>query len=524
MKIRPIFNLFVLAAVVVSVGCTKSAPSKNRTVEISGAPAGEVLPNEAYLRKLSFHLRGENPSSEEYEHLASAEAAGDSSEFFDETIKKYLKSPQFTSKMSLRVNDLFRIRNPALLSHWARHAKEYESATQFNVDFARDLELSSFSYLVSQVVSQNQPWDNLLRTQTFRVYNTKKFGPNGQLFGLDDAGLFRQAYLGPLPPSRIFSPGSHASDETSEFVDITFPATFVQGAGVLTTARFFDRYATTLLNKNRRRAAAIYRIFLCDDMVPVAAGNANDPTEVLKLAFPTKSSGSGATLVSQDMHGSDPACMKCHSKLDPVGVAFSTSPFILSARPSVGVLNTEKLDGSKTSTSYRGFQGLAQALTSQERYSACQVQHFWSWFIGDDRALDSNRQNELMATFDGVGRRTGDFVEALVRSPEFREAPSTVREETLAELQTLVKPILKRCDTCHASSPEEKIPTLADDMIGGSEQSHIRNVAKISKALDLLNGGVGAKMPPAEARWLLTRDERSLLYRWTTKVARGENP
>lgn len=52
--------------------------------------------------------------------------------------------------------------------------------------------------------------------------------------------------------------------------------------------------------------------------------------------------------------------------------------------------------------------------------------------------------------------------------------------------------------------------------------SHVRNVARIAKALDLANGGVGAKMPPAEARWLLTRDERSLLYRWSEKVAAGK--
>ncbi len=216
--------------------------------------------------------------------------------------------------------------------------------------------------------------------------------------------------------------------------------------------------------------------------------------------------------------------MKCHSKLDPVGAAFSTSPFLLSARPSQGVLNTERLDGSTMATPYRGLNGLAKALVGQEKYAACQVQHFWSWFIGDDRALDSSRRNELMTTFDRVGRRSGDFISELVQTAEFREAPQAQREETLSELQTLVKPILKRCDSCHTTHPDEQIPLLADDQIGGTAQSHIRNVSRIAKQLDLANGGVGAKMPPAEARWLLSRDERSLLYRWTSKVQKGETP
>ncbi|CAN5573640.1 hypothetical protein BH10BDE1_BH10BDE1_32750 [soil metagenome] len=521
------FLTFAFLSTLISVACTQvNLPDARLAApaDTSKAEVGPALPNEAYLRKLSFHLKGENAAPEEYEELAAAESAKRIDKFFDDKIASYTKTPQFISKMSLRVNDLLRLRNPAILDHWPRHALQDQATTQFGTDFARDLEKSSYSFIVSNVVGQNQPWDNLLLTQKFRVYNTKLFGTKGQLFGMDDAGLFRQAYLGPLPPSRIFSPGTHATNDTNEYVDVDFPATFAQAGGILTTARFFDRYATTLINKNRRRAAAIYRIFLCDDMVPVAAGNANDPTEVLKLVFPKKDSGSGATLISQDMHGSDPACMKCHSKLDPVGVAFATSPFILSARPSLGVLNTEKLDGTKTATPYRGFQGLAQALVGQEKYSACQVQHFWSWFIGDDRALDASRQHELMTTFDSVGRRTADFVAALVRSPEFREAPSPVHEETLAELQTLVKPILRRCDTCHASSPEEKLPVLADDQIGGTAQTHVRNVARISKALDLINGGVGAKMPPVEARWLLSRDERSLLYRWTEKIAKGEKP
>lgn len=524
MKLNFVGLTSVFALVLFAAACTKTSATHEPRLSAASASPTVELPNEAYLRKLSLHLKGENPAPEEYEALAKAEASGNVAKFFDAAIGAYLKTPQFTSKMSLRVNDLFRLRNPAVVPHWPRHAIPLDPETQFNVDFARDLELNSFSYLVSQVVSENQSWDNLLLTQKFRVYNTKKWGPSGQPFGLDDAGLFRQAYSGPLPPSRIFSPGAHATDDVSDFVDVNFPATFAQGAGVLTTARFFDRYATTLINKNRRRAAAVYRIFLCDDMVPVAAGNANDPTEILKLVFPHKNSGTGATLVAQDIHGSDPACMKCHSKLDPVGAAFSTSPFLLSARPSAGVLNTDKLDGAKTATQFRGFQGLAQALTAQERYAACQVQHFWSWFIGDDRALDQTRQRELMQTFDRVGRRTGDFVAALVETPEFKEAPSPVREETLAELRALVKPILRRCDSCHSGLIEEKIPTLADDLIGGTEQSHVRYVAKISTQLDLTHGGVGAKMPPPEARWLLTRDDRSLLFRWSTRIAKGERP
>ncbi len=520
MKTNSIFSILIASAVL--VGCTRPAEQFSLPTEIvktSAAPLG----NGAYLRKLSFHLKGENPSMEEYEKLAEAETKTQADVYLKSKIAEYLKSPQFAAKMSLRVGDLIRIRGPGMLSHWPRHSMKDDSLAG-SPTVASELELSAYSYLVRDVIEQNKSWDALLLTEKFRIYNHTKFPRSAFSLSVDDAGFFSQAFSGPLPPSRIFAPGGHATDATSDYIDIEFPADFAQAAGVLTTGRFFDRHATTTVNKNRRRAAAIYRIFLCDDMVPVATASARNPDEVLKLVFPEKTLRSGPELTELDAHGSDAACMKCHSKLDPVGVAFSTSPFLLSTRPSQGVLNTERLDGSATATPYRGLNGLAKALVGQEKYAACQVQHFWSWFIGDDRALDSSRRQELMTAFDHVGRKSGDFISELVQSAEFREAPPAQREETLSELQTLVKPILKRCDSCHTTHPEEQLPLLADDMIGGSAQSHIRNVARIAKQLDLANGGVGAKMPPAEARWLLSRDERSLLYRWTSKVQKGETP
>ncbi len=521
MKTTLIFSLLITIATL--AGCTRQAeqfPPPNEMLKVSAAQLG----NGAYLRKLSFHLKGENPTLDEYEKLAEAEIKTQGDTFLKLKIAEYLKTPQFAAKMSLRIGDLIRLRGPGMLSHWPRHSIKNPSSVIGDPTIASELELSAYSYLVRDVIEQNKSWDDLLLTEKFRIYNHLKFTNSAASLAVDDAGFFSQAFSGPLPPSRVFAPGGHATDIASDYIDIEFPATFAQAAGVLTTGRFFDRHATTTVNKNRRRAAAIYRVFLCDDMVPVATASARNPDEVLKLVFPEKTMHSGPALTDLDAHGSDSACMKCHSKLDPVGVAFSTSPFLLSARPSQGVLNTERLDGSTTATSYRGLNGLAQALVGQEKYAACQVQHFWSWFIGDDRALDSSRRKELMTTFDRVGRRTGDFISELVQTAEFREAPQAQREETLSELQTLVKPILKRCDSCHTTHPEEQLPLLADDQIGGSAQSHIRNVSRIAKQLDLANGGVGAKMPPAEARWLLSRDERSLLYRWTSKVQKGETP
>ena len=79
--------------------------------------------------------------------------------------------------------------------------------------------------------------------------------------------------------------------------DIADPAAFVEKkvsfaendlrlAGALTTPLFFSRYATTGINKNRRRAAAIFRIFLCDKMTAAIPAMETIDDATFNLLYP----------------------------------------------------------------------------------------------------------------------------------------------------------------------------------------------------------------------------------------------
>ncbi|MDP7039379.1 MAG: c-type cytochrome domain-containing protein, partial [Myxococcota bacterium] len=73
-------------------------------------------------------------------------------------------------------------------------------------------------------------------------------------------------------------------------------ANFVPHAGVFTTTTFLKRHDTTSANKNRNRATRTIRHFLGLDIYDY---------------IPPPSDGSGST-------SSDPACVSCHSKMDPI--------------------------------------------------------------------------------------------------------------------------------------------------------------------------------------------------------------
>ena len=78
------------------------------------------------------------------------------------------------------------------------------------------------------------------------------------------------------------------------------------GVGVLATNGLWWRYNTDESNMNRRRAAAISKLLLCEDYLvrPVAFSEADTTSEA-----------------TADAVHSDPYCLACHASLDPVAAS-----------------------------------------------------------------------------------------------------------------------------------------------------------------------------------------------------------
>ena len=459
------------------------------------------LSDASHLRKLSYHLRGAPPSSEEFAELAAAVGAGSTSEFFTRKIGEYQAAPGYATKINFRLEELFRLKTEHTLA---------DDTDFYVVPFNRRNALND---LFRGLARENEPWDKLLKGKSYALYPKTEFD-----YSLQSDFAFMRALSPELP-----GVGQDEAPRMGPFptIEVSYAADDARVAGALSTSRFFARYTTTALNKNRRRAAAVFNIFLCDAMSAAVPPPADEADDVLDRAFPDTSqiSQDEERIIRErgDRHGSDAACAQCHYKLDPMGQAFASSAFSLSEWPSAGRLTfKDKRTNEFVDVPGRGLGEVAQAISMQPAYVDCQVGRFWNWYIGEDRPLPEAKRAELASAFERVGRRTNDFVKVLVNQPEFRNldlrSPAEVRADE-------VKRILKNCSDCHADS----LPNFTEWPIGGSADSMRGWLGRIGRSLDLENDGKARTMPPSYSPWHPSDAELKFLKDWMKDGAPAES-
>lgn len=282
-------------------------------------------------------------------------------------------------------------------------------------------------------------------------------------------------------------------------LDHTFKPTDHSIAGVLSTGVFRHRYKKTPINENRRYAQAVFRVFLCDDLVPAVPIEEGMPDkdkkaleDILNLIKkskpneePTPQDIEDMMADMQDKHGTEATCMACHYKLDPMGRSFGTfgqHKVEPKARMDGGLV-FKRVDGSEVKIENVPIDEIALAVTQTPEYARCQVRHFWDWVVGDAVVLTKQRETELVQTFDSVGRRAVDFVAALTRQPEYRydRARPYFAEKLQLTFET-VRPLFQKCDTCHATMapffPQLNF-TLAERPWGGSIEEENKLIDKV---------------------------------------------
>lgn len=467
-----------------------------------GTPYSKRLPNlgkpigpYSTLRKLSLHLRGLTPTQQEYMELAKAIEAKAVDGFLHSTAENYLKSNEHVEKMAFRMEELLFL-DPSDLPFYStkdRSAAEISGYTNFN----------SLNYLVREVISRNQSWDQLLLAKKYHLSKSKARENNSRITDED--------FFSNLKPV--------SSDPTKR--EISFDEDDPRVAGIITTGRFFSRYGTTALNKNRRRVAAIFRTFLCDDMKAAIPGGEKNDNRFLDLVFPETGgtqifSMSATSKEKEDPHSSDKACMKCHYKLDPMGSTFRGSGLALSPFPSPGALSFTGARGEHVEIPARGLGDIAKAITERPEYVSCQVKHFWRWFIGEDRLMDSETEAELAQKFEELGRRPNDFIAYLVSRPEFNTSSDS---NEFSGLVVEVKAVLKNCNGCHA---EKGLDSFTEWPIGGSVDTH-RNWLRKIRFHTLKDQNPKTKMPPPNSDWQLDSADIANLTRWFKAGAPDES-
>ncbi|MBI3296221.1 MAG: DUF1588 domain-containing protein [Deltaproteobacteria bacterium] len=460
--------------------------------------AGELSPSQR-LRRLSMHLKGTPPPAAEFEALGGKTAL-ELEAFFREKSRGYLSNPAHVGKMVTRVDELLRLRTLSALPEVNASDPSLPAAEALNM----------FDLSVIELVKGNESWDRLLRSPAVPVY----LGPSVTAGGFTFQSGVDASFL-----ANVFS------DLSQKPVGVNFLSlepSDMRFAGVLTSGRFFSRYSTTNLNKNRGRAAAVFRTFLCDDMRAVVEPSVQEEGELLKKAFPE---GGGSAdgyhrslkFADDDRHGSQESCMACHYKLDPLGGAFITSGSTLSDLPAPGALVFRRADNSLVNIPGRGIGEIASTILAQPEYVRCQVTHFWKWFIRADKMPSEARLGELVAEFDRVGRRVNDFIDYLVNEPEF------YTEDDLTQATLLhAKPLLQRCVSCHTGLGSQSIPSFVAFPIGGSQKTHEGWIEKIVGRLDLAHDGRGRTMPPKESAWQPSAEDIVILKSWISYRAMDE--
>ncbi|MGZ3768804.1 MAG: hypothetical protein ACXVCP_04865 [Bdellovibrio sp.] len=483
---------------------------------ICGGIASAQSSNEVYLFKLSKTLRsGTVPTVAERNALFQAEKANTVDNFFSEKIQEYVHSSLFKFKLKTFIDEHFRLSAD----------KNLNSTTIYG--YSTLPPKGAYDYLVEKIVSDNLVWDSLLlaKNYTYEYFRFPTFYKTDRSFYKNILGLKQELDI----VEDVNSSPYEGDTKTLIKEDVSFDPQDSRIAGVLTTPRFLTRYQNTALNKNRRRAAAIFRSFMCDDMVaaipPKTADSEESDFGILLPATPAPSVGDTTEeklrkeLSKSDPHGSMPGCMACHYKLDPMGRTFALSAAGLSDKPSPGALIYNN-NGHQVDIKVTGVGDLAQKITQQKEYVDCQVNLFWKWFIGKDFPKTEARHNELVAQFESVGRRPLDFISYLVRSPEFKAPPVLLTEAQI--LSRKAGKVLRRCFDCHKNQDQNEMMRtwdLSDFPFGKTDKEHSDAVGFIARALDIENDGANKRMPPKDSVWQLSPDEFEIMKNWVQQGA-----
>lgn len=464
------------------------------------------LRNSEKLRKISFLLRGVPPSIEDFEKLSSLNK-NDGNKFISKKIDDYLNSEDFFYKMSQRLDELFRVQINM-------HKVTDSDAYGYYQDVIKN---GSLNHLFYDIVSKNLSWDALLKAKEYKIVKeVQSFSSSG----IQDASFFEYnsqqnlreivlKYFELNPEKEVYTYRPNSDSQPNI-------------AGAITTNRFFTRYTNTRINKNRRRAAAIFRIFLCDSMTPVVMPSKEENKDLLNLSLSATNSDSNTNNPiienSEKRHGTDSQCMSCHYKLDPMAQTFIGSGAYLNKTPSPGALTYKKENGSLINVPVSGLGELGDVITQQEEYLSCQVSHFWNWFVGENIPLSEQKKKELAEKFDSLNRKPKDFIKELLLSSDF-SSPNKLDVNDIRFSN--VKPIFQRCNSCHLN--EVLAPKIDSYPFAKNSSYNEMIVKQILQAADLLEEKDTDSMPPQNAGWRLIGLERDLVKAWIKSGAKDDD-
>lgn len=245
-------------------------PAPVETVVDSGAPADDLDADlldldAAWLRRVSFDLRGIPPSEDDLDALK------DDPDAWRGLRDGYLQD----ARLNERLVHIFAERWHTRVDVFDIEVYDYGLPAVLEYQFERAVGEEPLR-IMSRVVTEDLPWTEVV---------------------LGDWTMAEEVLASVWPLSY---PADQTGWAVAEYTDGR------PGVGVLATNGLWWRYNTDESNMNRRRAAAISKLLLCEDYLvrPVAFSEANTTSEA-----------------TADAVHSDPYCLACHASLDPVAAS-----------------------------------------------------------------------------------------------------------------------------------------------------------------------------------------------------------
>ncbi|RME28442.1 MAG: hypothetical protein D6798_02380, partial [Deltaproteobacteria bacterium] len=350
----------------------------------------------ALLRRLSLDLRGSLPTEAE---LEAVEQGTDPLSLVDD----FMADPRFEERMVQLLAERWRTRVDAFNLDWEGYGIDPLDAFAFNRSIGEEA-----PRVAARVIAEDRPWADVVTGDATMA----------------DA-LLLDIY--PLAPDA-------AIDDAHPWV----PARWLDGRpplGVLATNGFWLRYDTSPSNLNRRRANAVSTLFLCEDFLA-------RPISFSSAAFPDADAMEDATR-------SVPACISCHSTLDPLASALMGYWWFDRVDPSElttyhaerETLGTYYLDTGPEwfGTPLDSIDELGPMMAADPRFQACAAETFAELFLRrelDEVGADHDLRQALQQRYDATGGSPQALIAAVLSTDEYRAGDASGPQDLVAERAT----------------------------------------------------------------------------------------
>jgi hypothetical protein len=185
-------KLLILIVILCSCGQkTKILAPNNQALEKT-----PTLTSAQRLKKLSMHIRGFFPETEEYLALEQAGLDKKEAEFFEKKSQEYLQSKQHVAKMNMRLDELFRLQVTSVPSEENSEVPQKVSGSSYQV-------LNALDFLFQEVVKKNLSWDKLLLSKEYWLITPNEFNTsNTGSSDLDFFSLVKPDFKLPTPKEK----------------------------------------------------------------------------------------------------------------------------------------------------------------------------------------------------------------------------------------------------------------------------------------------------------------------------------